>query len=609
MPNTALPNKKELADTVGSAKNGYTVNPDYNFKLTGPTGVRWYNQMRLSDATVAASLRVITLPIESARWYIQPASDRKADKKIADFVEDNLFHGMNKPWEQILSEIITLYLSFGRAPYEKVWEFKKLEEDDEQEYICIKKLGMIPAETVESWKLPNGEFGIQQSTINGAFEIPGEKLIVFVNQKEGENWEGISILRPAFKHWNFKEKMYQFQAMGAEKQSLGIPYAKHPNNATGPEKDKMEEVLQNVRANQKTFMMYGSDWEVGIMDMKSGSTKNLEEMIQHHDRKILQNVLAQFLSLGDNSSGSYALSKDHSQLFILSLESTAKYIAQNINKFLIKELVDYNFDVTDYPELKFDKIGNVDHNALSTSIQRLVQVGALDVDEGMKGYLREAVGLPEKDQTIAVDETMADQYIQELNDEMASISGESQEQEQPEVEDMTDEEIQKAAEELGIDIVMYGGVVGKPLSEETKRKISEALKRSKSSKTSKSKGKKKTNPEVAGKQKEIAKLRMEVKNYADNARRELLELKARGVKLDPKDMAKKQLELFDKKSSIGTKIEKLKAEIADIKSKSQPKDSKAVKAPKTAHNHETLPTEPKLLEALDRVLKAMDANI
>jgi len=43
-------------------------------------------------------------------------------------------------------------------------------------------------------------------------------------------------------------------------------------------------------------------------------------MINHHDRQISKAFLAQFLELGAQKSGSYALSQDQTRLFTLGLE-------------------------------------------------------------------------------------------------------------------------------------------------------------------------------------------------------------------------------------------------------------------------------------------------
>lgn len=607
---------KEKSVTSGVNRNGIVDNIDYKKELTGTQGIANYNEMRLNDATVRAAMLVCTLPILAARWSIEAASDLRQDKKIAEFVEECLFKDMTRSWQETLNEVL-LFLVFGRMPFEKVWKFRK------DGMIGLKKLSSIWPGSIYSWKLKNGEIGILQKTIDGEFETPIDKLVVFVNQKEGDNWEGLSILRSAFKHWFFKDKLYMIDVIGAERQGLGIPFAKEPTGVSKEDREEMEDALSNIRANEKSYLIWKGEWEVGFLDTKAGSLKDLKFTIQHHERQITKNVLAQFLELGgQGGGGSYALSQDQSKLFLLSLEATANYIRDNFNKYVIKDLVDYNFTVEKYPELKFEKIGNVDYQKLVTALTGAITAGLLTPDSNIEDYLRDIMDLPEftGERSIEVEDVqpMLDELDSEVNDMTGESAGNPGTQEEdpanpgfdmegkpmadPNTAGWNDSNWLKASEYYNLDITMFGGAVGQPLSEETKKKISDALKGRGKGKGAK--GKKTANPEVTKKNKEVAKLRKEAKDFNDSVRREVLEMKVKGIKLSPQDQAKKQLEWFDKKKGISDKIDKLKNEISEIKSKT-PIDTKtttkpAVKPAKKAHEH---------IEATDEAILKMSEDL
>jgi hypothetical protein len=491
--------------------------------------------------------------------------------------------------------------------------------------IGLRKLSPRRPDSIYAWRLLNGDNGVIQQTVNGRFEIPMDKMIIFVNQKEGENWEGVSLLRSAWMHWDLKRAMYRFQNIGAERQSVGVPIATKPTGTLKKDEDDMAEKLENLRTNEKAFMIVPTGWTVDIMDMKGGSTKNLDSYIQHHDRAITLNVLAQFLSLGSTSVGSYALSNDQSRLFILCLESIANYIADNINRYLIKKLVDYNFDVEKYPKIKFDKIGSVDQNIFTTSLQRLQQSGLFTPNSADEKYIRDVMDLPANDGKTDVDLTMFDSILTELDSSMSELDGTQADATAP-AEDpanpgfdmngqpmmdvaqafeqietwMATNHLSSVKKEYGsevYDILVGAGGVGSrhPLSEETKKKISEALKRSKGvgGKGSKSKGKK-TDPEVTKKNKEIAGLRTQVTALNNESRRKLLELKAKGEKLSPEDSAKMQLDLFDKKNELTKKIDTLKNEIA------------ARKAETAASATPVVPKASDVGQTLDRINNILD---
>lgn len=555
MPSGTKPNLKELGRTNQERYSGYVSSRDYNSNLTGIKRIRQYDLMRLGDATVNATSLAIKLPLLSARWDIKPASESRLDTQVAEAIEKELFDNGTKTWQQMLSDVL-LYLDYGVMPFELVYEYRK-----EQSFIGLRKLAPRWPDTIYEWQTADGKDGVTQVSGFEKFSIPIEKMAIFVNQKEGDNWEGVSIYRSAYKHWYMKDKLYLVEAIAVERQGIGVPYAKPTGPSNSVDTDATEEILQNMRANEKAYVIMPYGTEIGFLDMKSGTTKSPKEIIEHHDRQIAKNVLAQFLNLGATSTGSFALSKDQSALFILSLESVARYVCDTFNRYIIKKLVDYNYTVDAYPELVYDKIGSIDLAAFSESLTKVVTAGLVAVDDTLKRHVRDVMDLPEEVGDNLADPTMADDILNELNSEMADLSGEG-EPEQP------DEELLQEASEAGIDITLYGGVLGQPLSEETKRKISEALKKLHGGKTT-GKAKKKKDPKIASRQKEIAALQGEVRAFSAQVRREMLELRAKGIKLSPEDQAKKQLEIMDKKEVLASKIRKLKEEVAQIKDNAQ----------------------------------------
>ena len=503
-PPRPKPPMGERGDSWGLASGGIIVSNDYNKELTGTGRIKIFDKMRLGDATVRAMLRIIKLPIKAANWRIDPASELRVDKKITEFISKELFENQTRTWDEILNNAL-LYLDYGSIPFEIIYEFKEV---NGQIMIGLHKLATRRPDTIQAWKLKDGSTGISQYTVNGLFEIPIKKCIVFINEREGENWEGISLLRYAYKHWYIKDKLYMIDAMAQERQGLGVPYAKLPAGATSADKDKADELLENMRASHKGFIRFPEGWEVGFLDMKSNTSRDPKSMIDHHDRQITKSVLAQFLELGRNSGGSYALQKDQGAIFIMALEAIAKTIRDTFQKFLIKKLVDYNFDVEQYPQLKNDSIGQKDLNIFTTALQRAVQVGAIKPDSTIEQFLRQMMNLPESEGELA-DPEMAEGILKELEIEMNNLEN----------------------------LLKFSGKYGSKM------------------------------PKVIIQWKKIAKLRRELRSFTDKVRRELLEMKARGVKLTEQEKAKRELVIFDQKKKFRDKIDTLRLEIEEIKNK------------------------------------------
>ena len=113
---------------------------------------------------------------------------------------------------------------------------------------------------------------------------------------------------------------------------------KIPKGATAADKQEAETIMENLRSTEQTYVILpGDDWHFEFADLKAGTQSKMDESIAHHNREISKNILAQFLELWATGGGSYALSEDQSDLFLISLSAIARQIAETLNRDLIKQ--------------------------------------------------------------------------------------------------------------------------------------------------------------------------------------------------------------------------------------------------------------------------------
>jgi hypothetical protein len=67
-----------------------------------------------------AAVLACSLPIRSADWYIEPASEDAADQEIADFITKAIFEYPSLGWDDVLRQAL-LCLPFGVMAFEKVF--------------------------------------------------------------------------------------------------------------------------------------------------------------------------------------------------------------------------------------------------------------------------------------------------------------------------------------------------------------------------------------------------------------------------------------------------------------------------------------------------------
>jgi len=423
----------ELGGSGTTVYGGVVSDVEYNQTLNteyGGTGLKILNRMRKSDPVIRSTLSIIKLGILQGEWFVEAGSDDSRDQKIKEFVEEALFDRMSKPWNETLKDILT-YLDFGFFVGEKVFKV-------EDGFVWWKKLAYRAQTSIMKFQTKGKKDGITQILSGDIADkkdrmpsIPIEKLLIFSNEKEGDNWRGVSILRSAYKPWFLKENLEKIDAIGFERNAVGVPIFKMPPNPDAADVEKAEELGKNLRVNEKAFVMLPSGWDLEIASSKYEG-QGIGRAINRYNRDIVANVLAHFLDLGSGPTGSRALSVDQSEAFYKSLQAIGDYIASVWNGHAIPQLVDLNFDnVTKYPKLKVTGIEKVDVERFSRALQGLAMSGVLTIDDDLEDYVRSKLKLPDKMEAESEEEeikrsTKKKRVPAEEEEEEEIIEGESQ---------------------------------------------------------------------------------------------------------------------------------------------------------------------------------------
>ena len=356
------------------------------------------DQMR-TDGVVDGVLRAINAPILATNWYIECE-----DEKIVEFLENNLFEGMERSWKDFVRESM-LFLPYGHYVFEKIFKIEKGQ-------VMLRDLSPRIPRSIQNWQIDvNGQkqFGIKQwiltddpSAPKSNAEIPARKLLILTNDKEGDDVTGRSILRAAYKHYYYKNTLYKIQGISAEKNGMGIPTLYLPEGYGTAEKNKTEDMLANIRTNEKGYLIFPWKKEDGEFELvtPSGNPQGdaIDKSVEHHNRQILLSVLAMFLGLGSSEVGSFALSKDQSSFFLKNVEEKIKYLEAQIEKQVLQDLVKFNFgDNAPKVRLRHNPLGDIDFKEMSDVMKSLTDSGLIDKDPKIKQWTRQTFDLPEID--------------------------------------------------------------------------------------------------------------------------------------------------------------------------------------------------------------------
>lgn len=398
----------EMGSAAPSPWTGWT-RQEYNRDLQGLKGLEKYDQMRRSDATVRSSLRVAKTPVLAARWYVEPASDSKRDKNVADFVWKCFTEYMSISFPQLVTEAM-LMLDFGYYMFEKVYESRVV---DGKTRIIWKKLAPRHPMDVKEWHYDsNGgplavtmyapsavemmtglQDGVMQGPVSQEVTIPISKLVVFTFDKEAGNVEGVSLLRSAYKHWYYKDNLYKIDAIQKERHGIGVPIIKLPPNFTRQDKELANELGRNLRTNERAHVVLPPNWEIVFAKLE-GQPVDAMKSAEHHDTLIQTNILASFLK------PTVTTQEEDQAIFLKATRFIADIITGTFNAYCIPQLVDFNFGRmrSGYPQLKARRIGeNADWRTMSFAIRNLIGAKAIIPDDPLEDLLREEMDLPRAD--------------------------------------------------------------------------------------------------------------------------------------------------------------------------------------------------------------------
>lgn len=402
------------------------TNPD----LVWPLSINVYDRMRREDPQVMSVLMAVILPLLESEWRLDATGVRdEVAEHVAKDLDLAIFGRERKAplrtkgrfsWDEFL-RLALLELVFGHSVFEQVY-------DASTGAAHLSKLAWRPPRTIASFDverdgglksirqhgpgstppLVNGRPSLVADAVSGV-RIPVDRLVVFVNEREGGNWIGVSLLRSAYKMWLLKDRTLRVQALAAERNGLGLPAY---TSAPPPELDDDAAVLEWLEKELERGLKVAKEARAGnaagvsmphgaTFDFKgvTGKVPDLDKQIRYYDEQIGRAVLAHFLNLGgDDSTGSYALGDTFANFFTKSLNSRARHIATTVQQHVIEDLVDANWGPEEpAPRLVPPKIG-AEHPATAEAIRALLDSGAIRWNPALEAHLRALYGLPVMDE-------------------------------------------------------------------------------------------------------------------------------------------------------------------------------------------------------------------
>ena len=337
-------------------------------------------------------------------------------------------HDMSHGWDDFICEALT-HLPYGYAAMEEVFKYRRGEqpgqdemfsEDDtptteepqhpgSSEYtdglVGWRKLPLRAQETTLHWHFDgySSLTGLEQLDWHGGHHhIPITKLVLIRNRRVRNSPEGYSILRRSWPSFFRLRGLQDIEAVGAARDLAGIPIAKPPPGVDLFAQENTElynrivELVTTVHRDEDEGLVFPTaEWEFELMSAAGSRQFDLDKVIRRYEQRIAASVAADFMLLGQDGLGSYAMVDVKSELFGMAVDAMIDQILKPMNRYAIPRLLRLNgVRTNDPPKIVATTAGRIDLEKVGLFLSNLGAAGlTLPDDPKFKKQLFEAAGL------------------------------------------------------------------------------------------------------------------------------------------------------------------------------------------------------------------------
>lgn len=396
-----------------NAVTGYAWldDPDEQPEMRWPANISVYDRMWRTDAQTAAVLRAIFLPIHGrVVWSLGKADPRvvRAVELALGIEERGVARTRHRDQRITLREHVreaVAKLVYGHQVFEQVYEVGAPgpELADMAGFppvmAHLRKLALRPAKSIARWDVePSGSLAGVAQFVPAAggmgvdtIPLPISRLVVHVNDKQGADWRGQSILRSSYKHWRIKDALLKAGAQAIERNGMGLAVVTY-DEAEGGTREGALALARRVRGGAEAGIALPRGYQLQLMGVQ-GAVRDELPLVKYHDQATGRNALAMFLDLG-HDDGARALGDTFLDFWTLSENSLVDDLAETITEYVIRDFVALTFGEDEpYPSLLASEL-TPDQAMSATDLAVLAKVGVVRPDDALEGEIRRRANLP-----------------------------------------------------------------------------------------------------------------------------------------------------------------------------------------------------------------------
>lgn len=374
--------------------------------LMWPNSVWTYGQMR-RDPQLAAMLKGYTLPIRRTPYVVDPAGCRA---EVVQLVADDL--GLNVAgrdkrgaartrgvsWTRHLQAALA-YLVYGHMGFAL---HAGIDTEGRARLIGLYERMPQSISNIRVDQTSGLLEGVDQRAQPGTTklpEIPAQDLLWYCNDREGSNWAGTSLLRPAYAPWLLKREMQRVLATSSRRFGMGVPTIEWAAGSTPTDGQHREaaQVAQQARVGDTAGAALPPGARLVLAGL-SGTAPDTLAFIGWLDQQMSRVGLAGWLDLGETSNGSRALGESFVEFFLLSLQAIADDVADTVTTQAVARIVEWNWGPDEpVPAIMAADVGSR-REVTAEALKALLDSGALAADPALEEYVRREWRLPAREE-------------------------------------------------------------------------------------------------------------------------------------------------------------------------------------------------------------------
>jgi hypothetical protein len=394
---------------VPTGQRWATFYEDFLPQLRGHNAVKYYREMSDNDATIGAILFGIEMLIRQVDWPVEPGGETPADEEAAAYLE-SCKDDMSHSWPDFISTVLS-FLPYGWSFHEIVY---KLRDGDNSQFddgrVGWRKLAHQPQETLWEWDLDShgGVQGFKWTAGGLKGEIPIEKGLLFrTTTARGPN--GRSVLRNAFRSYQFKKRLEEILVIGVDRDLNGLPVFGMPAEDVIDQGEMFEEakkLVTRIHRDEQWGVVLPLEYDesgnalYSFDVMRSDAHLSLNSTavyISQLSNAIADVVLAGFINLGKDAVGSRALAEPKQQLFQKALQGWVDGIAEVLNRHAVPRLFELNdFNLDALPRFVPEEVEDTALEELGKFVTATAQAGMdwgfLTPDDPISDQMRQLAG-------------------------------------------------------------------------------------------------------------------------------------------------------------------------------------------------------------------------